>query len=679
MKVLGVTISRQGSKRIPGKNMKMICGRPLLEWTLLQLTGSKHIVDYWLTTDSEEQAKLAQKHNFKIAWQETKEIDEAEAEGQLGGSYAMRRGIEAAQKDAKDQGEGPFNVVVPLLPTSCLRKPDDIDRCIEFWLEHQELPALGTHHYKYQLLYELKEGVMVPSVFDNQGRYWDGNGVISVANPEQYMRFIFKPDGKANTIQEQMKVVRYWPFPLERWQLFDLDEPDDWEIPEYFLEHKILKGDPDVYQKYKERMLSEFGFEQHASKYNQGVEQNLLPAEYRNSFFNHLPVYLETMKVPESIVGWELNELKKDDTGTISRHRMKLIKARNGTDVFAEENVLKEPQPALIIASGKSLDDAMPLIKDWKGATFCSTSHASTLIHFGHEPSHMIAYDINTRPQEQDWVDTWEGRKTVMVTHPGMYPGTLESWPLRKMYFKSMDTSNFFFTSVLPVAYGDVIPSHMFLFSCSVSAQMSIAHALGYSPLFFVGCDFAYGRFTRWRYDHEKGEWISDPEVQRFLGNLLTSENGIKTDALQSFYKRSVICVWRIDKSKCLNVSNRSIITEMPHVDIKDVIANQGRGFEKYTLSEKDTEDVAEKYLAHFNQFVLQFTPDENGRVSYRVLESHAGDNWREDLVRYLAQIKQDMKAQRMKLDIDINANMQRFISLKEMIAEEEKVAAVSN
>jgi hypothetical protein len=207
------------------------------------------------------------------------------------------------------------------------------------------------------------------------------------------------------------------PWMQELWQRYDIDYQDDFDAVEYFLEKNILKGrGASVYTDYKDWVLSEFGFEQHASKYNQGVEQNLLPAEYRNSFVNHLPVYLETMKVPESIVGWELNELKKDDAGTISRRRMKLIKARNGTDVFAPENVLTERKPALIIGSGPSLDTALPLLKDWKGATFCSTSHASSLIYYGHEPSHMIAYDINTRPFEQEWVDTWEGRKTVMVT-----------------------------------------------------------------------------------------------------------------------------------------------------------------------------------------------------------------------------------------------------------------------
>ena len=93
MKVLGLTISREGSKRLPGKNMKLMCGKPLLEWTLLSLKNSKHIMGHYLVTDSEAQAKLAESHGFTVVWQETAEIDMAEANDNLlvdGGDLFVR-------------------------------------------------------------------------------------------------------------------------------------------------------------------------------------------------------------------------------------------------------------------------------------------------------------------------------------------------------------------------------------------------------------------------------------------------------------------------------------------------------------------------------------------------------------------------------------------------------------
>ena len=116
--------------------------------------------------------------------------------------------------------------------------------------------------------------------------------------------------------------------------------------------------------------------------------------------------------------------------------------------------------------------------------------------------------------------------------------------------------------------------------------------------------------------------------------------------------------------------SKKSIITEMPVVDIGAVIAHQGQGYEKYILTDQQTDDVSEKYLARFNQFVLRFEPDANGKVSYRILESGQGGDWENDVKRYLSKMYEDLRANRMNLKIDIDANMKRFKWLKEQNAE---------
>lgn len=672
-----MTIARKGSKRLPGKNMKLICGKPLLEWTMIQMVNTKNIANFYLVTDWEEAAKLGESYGFKTVWQPEDEIAMAEEKGRLGGPYAFKRGIEQAQKDAaekakNDRGWGLFDVIIPVLPTMCLRKPDDFDKAIEQWLQAQDMPVVSAVQYKDMVMYELKDGVALPCLFDHDGRLWEMPGSIWVGPPDQYMACSFRPDGEAYKFQEVMSVLKYRPYKMEFWQRFDIDYQEDFDIAEYFLERNILKGRGEkAYTDYRDHILSEYGYEQHAASYNKGVEQNLLPAEYRNSFFNHLPVYMESLKAPDDVKGWELVEVKEDAKGHTVRNVMKRIKARNGSDALSHR--LEKPEPALIVGSGPSFNDCAPLLKDWKGASFCSTSQGSTMVYHGHEPSHMVAYDINTHPTELDWCDTWAGRRTVLLTHPGMHPATIDHWKGERQYFRSMDTSNFFFTNVLPVAYGDVIPSQMFLFSCSVAAQMSLAHAMGYSPLFFVGCDFMAKRFDKWFYNHEKKEWECSPGVHDvFSHKAIKSANGQYTDPLQVFYKRSTICVWRIDHSDCFQCSPNSVITEMPKVDFAEVIEKQGRGFEDRSLTTEQLDDVSEKYLAHFNQFILRFDPDENGKPSYRVLESHQRGNWEADVRMYLENSVAAIKANGIPARINVEANMERFRQLKRWVAEEE-------
>lgn len=65
MKV-AVIPARGGSKRIPRKNIKMFCGRPMIAWSILAAQQSGLFERIIVTTDDEEIAEVArawgQKH-----------------------------------------------------------------------------------------------------------------------------------------------------------------------------------------------------------------------------------------------------------------------------------------------------------------------------------------------------------------------------------------------------------------------------------------------------------------------------------------------------------------------------------------------------------------------------------------------------------------------------------------
>ncbi len=53
------------SERVPGKNMRHFCGRPLFHWIMDVLTACKHVGEIIINTDSEEIAESASA-NFKV-------------------------------------------------------------------------------------------------------------------------------------------------------------------------------------------------------------------------------------------------------------------------------------------------------------------------------------------------------------------------------------------------------------------------------------------------------------------------------------------------------------------------------------------------------------------------------------------------------------------------------------
>lgn len=63
---LAVITARGGSKRIPKKNMKEFCGKPILAYSILAALESKLFDEVMVSTDSEEIADLARKYGAKV-------------------------------------------------------------------------------------------------------------------------------------------------------------------------------------------------------------------------------------------------------------------------------------------------------------------------------------------------------------------------------------------------------------------------------------------------------------------------------------------------------------------------------------------------------------------------------------------------------------------------------------
>ena len=59
MKVLGLIPARGGSKGVPGKNIKKLCGKPLIEYSIEAALKSDRLSEVVVSTDDEEIAKVS--------------------------------------------------------------------------------------------------------------------------------------------------------------------------------------------------------------------------------------------------------------------------------------------------------------------------------------------------------------------------------------------------------------------------------------------------------------------------------------------------------------------------------------------------------------------------------------------------------------------------------------------
>ena len=60
-RILALIPARGGSKGLPGKNLRLLGGKPLIVWSVEAGLRSKHIDSVMVTTDSEEIARVSKK------------------------------------------------------------------------------------------------------------------------------------------------------------------------------------------------------------------------------------------------------------------------------------------------------------------------------------------------------------------------------------------------------------------------------------------------------------------------------------------------------------------------------------------------------------------------------------------------------------------------------------------
>lgn len=142
-KVLGVIGARSGSKGIPDKNIKLLLGKPLFAWVAEAAKKSKHISRLLFSSDSPKYAALAREYGVDAPFLRPAALAKDKSTD-LGYLTHATKWIEENEKWRPD-------IVLRLMPTSPLCRPEHIDACIELLLKDPRAEAArivyeATHH-----------------------------------------------------------------------------------------------------------------------------------------------------------------------------------------------------------------------------------------------------------------------------------------------------------------------------------------------------------------------------------------------------------------------------------------------------------------------------------------------------------------------------------------------------
>jgi CMP-N-acetylneuraminic acid synthetase len=222
--------ARSGSKRLPHKNKRLLCGKPLIAWTIEAALRSRYLDTVCVSTDDQQIIEIARSKHAEAPFLRPTAlaIDQATSASVL---------MHAIDYYKANMGKS-FDCVVLLQPTSPLRTADDIDRAIEYYFstgasavvsvcpqEHTPILSMTLPaDYSLSEFIERYEGL---SLEEKKQVYYRVNGALYICREDTF-----------TSEQSFFPRCGTYAFVMPQDRSVDIDTELDFFIAESILKHK---------------------------------------------------------------------------------------------------------------------------------------------------------------------------------------------------------------------------------------------------------------------------------------------------------------------------------------------------------------------------------------------------------------------------------------------------------
>ena len=227
MKAIACIFARGGSKGLPGKNIRILGGKPLIAWSIEHAIAVKRIERVIVSTDSEEIAAVAREYGAEVPFIRPAELAHDNSPEWLAWRHALNYLRETT---------GAFPEVMLSVPTTApLRFALDIENCLDEYEKGDAdmvITVTQAHRSPYFNMVKTNTDGTVALVNPSQSTIarrqdapvvYDMATVCYVANPEFIMTHNAMFDGRVKAVQ----------VPVERG--IDIDTLLDFQIAECLL------------------------------------------------------------------------------------------------------------------------------------------------------------------------------------------------------------------------------------------------------------------------------------------------------------------------------------------------------------------------------------------------------------------------------------------------------------
>ena len=222
MKILAIVPARSGSKRIPGKNKKIIAGKPLISWTIEEAKKVKEIDKILVSTDDSDIISIA----------ELEKVDYIKRDPKLSTDTASTVDVIL---DVIYKTNDSYNYIIILQPTSPLRNAEDISSAIKMMknLTADAIVSVTESNHPVQWMNVLPEDNSLEKFLSKKveqtrsqdlEKYYRINGAIYICKVNKFL--------EEKTLFLSKNIFAY---KMEQIRSIDIDEEIDFKIAEMLL------------------------------------------------------------------------------------------------------------------------------------------------------------------------------------------------------------------------------------------------------------------------------------------------------------------------------------------------------------------------------------------------------------------------------------------------------------
>jgi CMP-N,N'-diacetyllegionaminic acid synthase len=231
---IAIIPARSGSKEVPGKNLRLLAGLPLIAHSIQFAHLCPEIERCIVSTDSEEIAKVARDADGEVPFVRPLELAQD--------STPMLPVLQHAIRQIELQDENRYQLVILLQATSPFRLPEDVSRALQVMKEDSEaagVVAVSKPSFNPRVVCVEERNGYLAWAFDRKmyTRRQDAEPVYRING----MLYVWRRDHLMRSSVEQLYAAPHRILMIPEERALDIDSLHDFQVAEALLESRILQ------------------------------------------------------------------------------------------------------------------------------------------------------------------------------------------------------------------------------------------------------------------------------------------------------------------------------------------------------------------------------------------------------------------------------------------------------